>query len=105
MRISDWSSDVCSSDLHTRNAQSHEIVDALIDVLGELLAGHEGDDDDRETCESRRYELGADRAVGEQRCSGQCPRKGDRKRVVQGKSVSVRVVLGGRRILKNKNNI
>src|SRR3546814_8799343 len=26
---------------HTRNAQSHEIVDALIDVLGELLRAEE----------------------------------------------------------------
>src|SRR3546814_8164962 len=36
---------------HTRNAQSHEIVDALIDVLGELLAGHEGDRSEEHTSE------------------------------------------------------
>src|SRR3546814_10807258 len=32
-------------------------------------------------------------------------RSGDRKSVVSGKSVSVRVVLGGRRIIKTKNEI
>src|SRR3546814_15469934 len=33
-----------------------------------------------------------------------CPRPGDRKSVVSGKSVSVRVDLGGRRIIKKNKN-
>src|SRR3546814_12465305 len=36
---------------------------------------------------------------------GHCIAKGDRKSVVWGKSVSVRVDLGGRRIIKKKKNI
>src|SRR3546814_18702006 len=47
-----------------------------------------------------RYRRARDRRGGVQR-----PRKGfgDRKSVVKGKSVSVRVDLGGRRIIKKKN--
>src|SRR3546814_13971911 len=67
MRISDWSSDVCSSDLERPRAWP---LDALFD--------------DRRPADRlgiRRWQL-------------------DRKSVVQGKSVSVRVDLGGRRIIK-----
>src|SRR3546814_17352475 len=79
MRISDWSSDVCSSDLDTG--------------------------------------VGAAIACGSQKWNGNCallvraPRKirhsagRDRKSVVSGKSVSVRVDLGGRRIIKKKQTM
>src|SRR3546814_15774067 len=50
--------------------------------------------DERRTCATR---------VNKQ--SGASHSKGDRKSVVQGKSVSVRVDLGGRRIIKKKNKI
>src|SRR3546814_20469094 len=79
MRISDWSSDVCSSDLHERNrCEVH---------LFYLLSS------------SGRRAVAEDRAalahiIHEWR---------DRKSVVKGKSVSVRVDLGGRRIIKKKN--
>src|SRR3546814_19189262 len=93
MRISDWSSDVCSSDLTVVRGDVDEVeIDAGPgDAAGEV-SEHTGlvvdvDDD--------HVVLMADRQIGQ--------RQGiDRKSVVQGKSVSVRVALGGRRILKKK---
>src|SRR3546814_15219556 len=79
MRISDWSSDVCSSDL--------------------LRAGGRRD---------RRRDAPGQRRGAAPRRRGRRLRRGrrrtDRKSVVSGKSVSVRVDLGGRRIIKKKNN-
>src|SRR3546814_17685539 len=77
MRISDWSSDVCSADLD-------EISGAGRAQPGELFGS--GD---------RRWRRGAVAialAVGTK----------DRKSVVSGKGVSVRVALGGRRLIKKK---
>src|SRR3546814_20418163 len=89
VRISDWSSDVCSSDLVQP---------------GDRRAG-QGPSGARDRCAGRdhgprrrrrRYPLSpAQPAQG----SGGV---GDRKSVVSGKSVSVRVDLGGRRILQKK---
>src|SRR3546814_15042676 len=83
MRISDWSSDVCSSDLVNKGAVGNPVelfligigIGGFFDFLprAALLAGTLG------------------LAVGT-----------DRKSVVQGQSVSVRVDLGGRRIIKKK---
>src|SRR3546814_17657460 len=87
MRISDWSSDVCSSDLHrpiARGVGGHvEHVLNAVDLLLER-GGH-----------GRRHSLGIGPGVGG-------PQHEDRKSVVQGKSVSVRVDLGGSRLLKKK---
>src|SRR3546814_16070680 len=69
MRISDWSSDVCSSDL-SNCGEEHD------DVLW---------------------------AAGGLSPARQADHASDRKSVVSGKSVSVRVDLGGRRIIKKKN--
>src|SRR3546814_18483548 len=114
MRISDWSSDVCSSD------------------LGQLPQGpHSAGDPDRQG-----IRLGVVARLGGQgHCAAGCARRDrrvlrahpplqsdrhgrtapavqgrrhrrlatDRKSVVKGKSVSVRVDLGGRRIIKKKN--
>src|SRR3546814_18349308 len=83
MCISDWSSDGCSSD--------------LIHRLHRRLA--EG------THLQSRHHLRT--GPGIRLAAGDCPvspvRHQDRKSVVSGKSVSVRVYLGGRRILKKKN--
>src|SRR3546814_19337040 len=82
LRISDWSSDVCSSDLPSwlpRRRGSHE-------------GGPEGRGRD-----ARPDSRDAGRTEGAAR--------GDRKRVASGKSVSVRVDLVGRRIVKKKNTI
>src|SRR3546814_11027094 len=96
MRISDWSSDVCSSDL-----QPH--------IGGQLIVGHDpvqfpaaarmrevspGDEHARP-----RHMPGVDRIA--QRHIGQTA-IGDRKSAVSGKSVSVRVALGGRRTITTK---
>src|SRR3546814_14360932 len=78
MRISDWSSDVCSSDLHGR--RPHRRCD-----------GGQGRARDRRAATQAIWWRGA----------GQVSDL-DRKSVVKGKSVSVRVDLGGRRILKKK---
>src|SRR3546814_18546560 len=72
MRISDWSSDVCSSDLTGRPLHRRR---------------HEPDEQGRD-----------DRFRGER--AGEAQR--DRKSVVSGKSVSERVALGGSRIIKTK---
>src|SRR3546814_12973267 len=86
LRISDWGSDVCSSDLVHRRARN----------------GRPG----------RRPAPGCHR----QRCTawparstpartGRTPAAGDRKSVQEGTSVSVRVDLGGRRIIKKKKQL
>src|SRR3546814_18121016 len=74
MRISDWSSDVCSSDLVWRSGVRRSRV--------------------------RLHRLGPDRHRGAR--SEASPDAGDRKSVVEGKRVSVRVDLGGRRLSKKK---
>src|SRR3546814_3067389 len=80
MRISDWSSDVCSSDLryHRGTVRRHLQMARL--GQGRPCLGHR----------HRLYGTGG---------------HGDRKSVVSGKSVSVRVDLGGRRIIKKKKEI
>src|SRR3546814_19482941 len=113
MRISDWSSDVCSSDLFKPNRElrphsitipldihSPEAITALAGTItmtpgtlsadvsadGRALLVHcldTGDPAGEVTGIKQRYEA-------------------DRNRVVSGKSVSVRVDLVGRRNIKNK---
>src|SRR3546814_16808417 len=93
MRISDWSSDVCSSDLPPN--------DTLLSGAGQAgarasaLAGLEarvGLVDDVDPA------LATDHAA--------IPMAGlDRKSVVEGKRVSVRVDLGGRRTMNNKKHM
>src|SRR3546814_15239520 len=107
MRISDWSSDVCSSDL--REWQSRR------DRLADVPSAEPGLDlHDRAQQPDRAPET--DQL---QRAAAALPRPGadhanppgDRQSVVQGKTVSVRVNLGGRRIInkqkrqKQHNNI
>src|SRR3546814_17312324 len=88
MRISDWSSDVCSSDLRTdptRRLDAGDPTEAVLDVPGDPADG---------TLPAHRPAgRGLDDALG-------C--RQDRKSVVSGKSVSVRVDLGGRRIIKKQ---
>src|SRR3546814_11154927 len=100
MRISDWSSDVCSSDLGERQ---------------QLIRHGEGARD----VAAGNHELAAEpEGVSEGRGMSGPPRPGDRraymslrpvrvamrdrKSVVSGKRVSVRVDPGGRRIIKKK---
>src|SRR3546814_14408881 len=83
MRISDWSSDVCSSDLRRYRP-------------GEWRQGRGRQH--RQWRHRRRQRRPRPRHRGRQ---WRRP-PGDRKSVVSGKSVSVRVDLGGRRIIKKK---
>src|SRR3546814_9883089 len=84
MRISDWSSDVCSSDLQPLPALARTDLRCKL-AFAERLAG----------------EIRPDIRSPDQNHHG---KDQDRKSVVWGKSVSVRVDLGGRRIItKNKS--
>src|SRR3546814_21043548 len=96
MRISDWSSDVCSSDL-----PGVFLPRALPGGLAEHLGGWPRQDpavDGRRRPRARRPPA---------RHAGPGARAddvvdADRKSVGEGKRVSVRVELGGRRIIKKK---
>src|SRR3546814_12295431 len=96
MRISDWSSDVCSSDLASR-------MEAALRAgrLGswnlDLLTGRV---DCSPACKAN-FGLPSDASF----TYGTILRALDRKSVVEGKSVSVRVDLGGRRIMKKKKTL
>src|SRR3546814_18040136 len=80
VRISVWSSDVCSSDLHYGMRWSVSRKQACLTIR--ILTR-------QPPPSSRRWPKAS--------------RSPDRKSVVSGKSVSVRVDLGGRRIIKYKN--
>src|SRR3546814_13679138 len=103
MRISDWSSDVCSSDLITVNYREAYAMHASNGILFNHESPIRG-----ETFVTRKIS----RAVaaiehGMEKCLflGNIDSKrdwGDRKSTVEGKSVSVRVELGGRRNITKK---
>src|SRR3546814_12457519 len=102
MRISDWSSDVCSSDLvadHLRGVRVRPedvVVEEAVPVESRLLGDLWGTD------RAVPHERGD--TVERTRSRGELLER-DRKSVAEGKSVSVRVDLGGRRINKKKTNI
>src|SRR3546814_13542635 len=96
MRISDWSSDVCSSDLGLKPSsagkqnflEAREVLDLDLDGVALVTLS---------ACESGLGRVtDGDEVLGFTRAL-------DRKSVVSGKSVSVRVDLGGRRIIKKQN--
>src|SRR3546814_18955551 len=110
MRISDWSSDVCSSDLHGGDRRGSrprlEFQGRSEDrrvrrkATPQAAIREAGDRDDADRCEDRgRQACYAARL----RCAA-AREPGDRKSVVSGKGVSVRVDLGGRRIMKKTIN-
>src|SRR3546814_13645271 len=95
MRISDWSSDVCSSDLH-----GEDVGAVAVDQFGERDVGRRPDIDRQPLRPRRQGHLHRGDRFG----GGDMNRHSvDRKSVVSGKSVSVRVYLGGRRIIKKNN--
>src|SRR3546814_16855399 len=105
MRISDWSSDVCSSDLrsldHTRIERRLAADDGGVELVPVLYSENRpGVDGGVLQQEKPSRPLGAvqRRAVHRARVMD-----GDGKSVVEGKSVSVRGNLGGRRFIKQKN--
>src|SRR3546814_17257507 len=95
MRISDWSSDVCSSDL----ARGHG---HLVAQLHQSSSNAGMDRRRTRGCANGRPTI-APRGLGADVAS-LFAGSGDRTSVVSGKSVSVRVDLGGRRIIKKKHN-
>src|SRR3546814_11645415 len=118
MRISDWSSDVCSSDLVGQPhllARIGENVDQRIISLDLAVRNPAAEMDLRRGGRSRRLRLerGLHRnAADEQQPShrlrgdarGHRREQGDRDSVVEGKSVAGRVNPGGRLISKKKKN-
>src|SRR3546814_12278558 len=121
MRISDWSSDVCSSDLRDSTDIEEWLVNTVLraerikravemDYFPRTDNGcltYNRPCEFMDICQTRDRE-----AVMEMLLLGEPPVEPDpfepwidRKSVVQGKSVSVRVDLGGRRIIKKKNRI
>src|SRR3546814_11784341 len=113
MRISDWSSDVCSSDLQARGGFAH-LADRAgcrgqrfgpqgLDRVGDDQFGLQRDgvfEDALDAGFGQRVDA-VDRQAKPRGAAGHL----DRKSVVKGKSVSVRVDLGGLRIIKKKNTI
>src|SRR3546814_17063267 len=101
MRISEWSSDVCSSDLPaSRMAPRDGLDDRLHLPGGHFIAEAPGDLPrvERFVAGEQHSLYRAFQIVDHARCSTL-----DRKSVAEGKRVSVRVVLGGWRLIKNKN--
>src|SRR3546814_11542198 len=95
MRISDWSSDVCSSDLMP--PMDYRIADSG------MWAQHDGPSPAENMMDEAAFVLRKSQKDRERNYSEFLARlAGDRKSVVEGKSVSVRVDLGGRRIIKQK---
>src|SRR3546814_13275570 len=104
MRISDWSSDVCSSDLTVDPAWADAILPEGMPVQGNLdplalLAGgaalDAGVDRILAAFHNRPPVFNLGHGIGQYTPL-------DRKSVVKGKSVSARVDLGGRRLIKKK---
>src|SRR3546814_14698577 len=122
MRISDWSSDVCSSDLpDPRPAPACPAVVIRTAIRrGSSRRAPPPSLPSRPTAHHQLSSTHPEPAFGGAPFdpptshmpapTGQlisalhCERLPDRKSVVKGKSVSVRVDLGGRRIIKNKKN-
>src|SRR3546814_14086182 len=118
MRISDWSSYVCSSDLsdhHQRRGPDRDdrrggrdrrlglyhlaAHQERLPARWRLGAGHLSEDQ-RRGDGARQADQPGKRPAPRRTGIGQ----GDRKSGVRGKSVSLRVNLGGRRIIKKKKN-
>src|SRR3546814_12242387 len=103
MRISDWSSDVCSSDLIEGNlakipGNAYEITQPTQVRFNELIAGVRGDI----AVKVFGDDFNQMNRTAEQIAAALRKTQGDRKSVEEGKSVSVRVDRGGRRIVKKK---
>src|SRR3546814_12216407 len=119
MRISDWSSDVCSSDLEKNRfipEESGRLLTAFLERFFTRYVGYDftaGLEEELDDVSGGRAQW---QAVLDRFWRDFKPRTGevmeqkpskitaDRKSVVEGKSVSVRVYLGGCRTSKKKTN-
>src|SRR3546814_12957292 len=95
MRISDWSSDVCSSDLFDLGAAARVEIDRQRHQRHPLAGDSAVQLVDLASVRGRA-------AVRIKRVQPRQPVPRARKSVVSGKSVAVRVDLGGRRSIKKK---
>src|SRR3546814_18551586 len=106
MRISDWSSDVCSSDLRLGDVGAAEQVDLHHQVeilhrhLGKAFVAQDTGVVDQDV-DAAPFRLRLGDHLDHLVIFGDAAAV-DRKSVVKGKSVSVRVDIGGRRINKKK---
>src|SRR3546814_16044097 len=103
MRISDWSSDVCSSDLvGPRDGDPALPGERRCEQGDRQPLGHHRSDGEGPHEESAAQDQGGQPHPGGDLGAQPGPRAGpERRSVVQGKSVSVRVDLGGRRLIQN----
>src|SRR3546814_11299004 len=112
MRISDWSSDVCSSDLEQTEHEARDVqvitrpaCERLFDFCFRLAERRQAQGRPGVlTCVDKANVLGSMvffRRIFDERAS---LFPADRKSVASGKSVSVRVDLCGRRTIKKKKN-
>src|SRR3546814_14724622 len=101
MRISDWSSDVCSSDLPHEHATLRRKPD---NCLRNPAASDRRAGSSHPIIDNRAAAAAPQSAGSSHRNAVHSGRRLDRKSVVEGKSVSVRVDLGGRRIIKKQQN-
>src|SRR3546814_16902266 len=102
MRISDWSSDVCSSDLGALRPEQQDVARPELEI-GERRRARGRQQDDTLPADLRPYAKGVPLGVPPDVGAHRIIHARERKSVVKGKSVSVRVDLGGLRILKKKN--
>src|SRR3546814_20878744 len=107
MRISDWSSDVCSSDLPPPPSLSAQPPSVLASQGrrgdgGRIASLPFGRHQRTEDTETMSMTLSTNAPGTRPRSAGILGTRGDRTSVAEGKSVSVRVDLGGRRVLKKK---
>src|SRR3546814_16055558 len=106
MRISDWSSDVCSSDLERWLAKIALAPVAYGHFFVEHNRGHHvrvatPEDPATSRFGEHFHEFLQRPMIGRVKSAWELERK-DRKSVVEGKSVSGRVNVGGRRVIKKK---
>src|SRR3546814_17767378 len=102
MRISDWSSDVCSSDLVARQQGGLRPAQPVPPRTARRARDHPHAHDRDDGGLLARGRASADQLLCVQLYGPDRLSRLDRKSVVSGKSVSVRVDLGGRRIIKKK---
>src|SRR3546814_15009367 len=108
MRISDWSSDVCSSDLNASLAvQVHEAqkaVDRLLKQYVQIQANPDAFEGQSIKLSLEQDNTDPQASVLALQTSPHLEALIDRKSVGSGKSVSVRVDIGGGRIIQTKIN-
>src|SRR3546814_21182143 len=108
MRISDWSSDVCSSDVNAESTDDAEDENGGRHNRRRNSQEHDEDADQRHIEHDQHSiadEHAGNHAPEEMRAVANAPGPGnhpDRKSVGEGKNVSVRVYLGGSQFLKKK---